>query len=79
MLLEKAKALKQTIQKHTEGLAETYTLAKRGNLNKPEERTPLKHIALYAKQPNIKEINKGIESKTNAIKANGQKQTLIYY
>lgn len=77
-LADKAKLLKQNVQKHNDNLTERYKAPKQVPTTKLEDRTLLKKIVVYAKQPNFKEISKGIEAKINNMKPSSQIQTLLY-
>jgi len=78
-LVEKSKALKQNLQKHNDGLAEIYTSAKRVQDYQKENRSALKRIVIYAKQANMKELTRNIETKVANTKNTTQNQTILYY
>lgn len=78
-LVEKSKAMKQNLQKHNDGLAEIYTSAKRVQDYQKENRSALKKIVIYAKQANMKELTRNIESKLSNPKNSTQNQTILYY
>jgi len=78
-LVEKSKGLKQNLQKHNDGLAEIYTSAKRVQDYQKENRSALKKIVIYAKQANMKELTRNIESKLSNPKNSTQNQTILYY
>ena len=76
-LAEKSKAMKQNLHKHSDALVEAHV--KRVQAYQQENRSALRKVVVYVKQPNLKELAKNVETKTNAAKNTGQNQLVLHY
>ena len=77
-LAEKAKALKQNVQKHNDSLGAIQIVSKKNESYRPEERSALRKIAIYAKQPNFKEIARNLDERAGKGKIE-QNQTIVFH